>query len=376
MDDAQIVDLYFARDENAITETKNKYQNMCFLIAHNILYNREDSEECVNDTWLFTWNSIPPKRPSILAPFVSKITRNTAIDRYRKRNAQKRMDSHMENIAGEVEDLGSVIFSEIDVYLRRKEIIEIFNGFLQRLSERDRDIFIRRYWYMDSIKKIADRHRCGENLALEGQYSFNANLKADDAVSKSFVAKFFRNGSSGSQKIDITIGTFKTEDDQIEKKDEYLFSFTATPETLAADTKEVSIKESMQLQNGKTITISKIKYNIFGGTIYGELPDMAENDEFLIRGEDDLGNELVFELNSYRNPDLVFDLTDSGISPNAKPLTLQLYYYADDAGNQFVYQDGDDEFYVEESSSEYGENENPEDRAVPVGDGFMIDLQE
>ena len=131
-----------------------------------------------------------------------------------------------------------------------------------------------------------------------------------------------------------------------------------------------------ELQNGKNIAISKIKYNIFGGTIYGELPDMAENDEFLIRGEDDLGNELVFELNSYRNPDLVFDLTDSGISPNAKQLTLQLYYYADDAGNQFVYQDGDDEFYVEESSSEYGENENPEDRAVPVGDGFMIDLQE
>lgn len=163
MDDAQIVDLYFARDESAITETKNKYQNMCFLIAHNILYNREDSEECVNDTWLFTWNSIPPKRPSILASFVSKITRNTAIDRYRKRNAQKRMNSHMENIAGEVEKLGSVISSEIDAYLRRKEIVEIFNDFLQGLSERDRDIFIRRYWYMDSIKKIANRHRCGES---------------------------------------------------------------------------------------------------------------------------------------------------------------------------------------------------------------------
>lgn len=225
---------------------------------------------------------------------------------------------------------------------------------------------------MNSAEAVID----GKNLALEGQHSFNTNSKADDAVSKSYVAKFYRNDLSGSQKIDITIGTFKTEDDQIEKKDEYIFSFTATLETLAVDTKEIPIKESMQLQNGKNIAISKIKYNIFGGTIYGELPDMAENDEFLIRGEDDLGNELVFELNSYRNPDLVFDLTDSGISPNAKQLTLQLYYYADDAGNQFVYQDGDDEFYVEESSSEYGENENPEDRAVPVGDGFMIDLQE
>ena len=69
----------------------------------------------------------------------------------------------MENIAGEVEKLGSVISSEIDVYLRRKEIVGIFNEFLHGLSERDRDIFIRRYWYMDSIKKIADRHRCGES---------------------------------------------------------------------------------------------------------------------------------------------------------------------------------------------------------------------
>ena len=64
MDDAQIINLYFARDENAIVETKNKYQNMCYIVAHNILYSREDSEECVNDTWLFTWNSIPPRRPS------------------------------------------------------------------------------------------------------------------------------------------------------------------------------------------------------------------------------------------------------------------------------------------------------------------------
>ena len=80
MDDSQIINLYFARDENAIIETKNKYQNMCYRIAQNILYNREDSEECVNDTWLFTWNNIPPRRPSVFSSFVSKITRNTAID--------------------------------------------------------------------------------------------------------------------------------------------------------------------------------------------------------------------------------------------------------------------------------------------------------
>ena len=114
MDDSQIINLYFARDENAIIETKNKYQNMCYRIAQNILYNREDSEECVNDTWLFTWNNIPPRRPSVFSSFVSKITRNTAIDRYRKRNAQKRVDSHMEDIAGE-----AVSYTHLDVYKRQ-----------------------------------------------------------------------------------------------------------------------------------------------------------------------------------------------------------------------------------------------------------------
>ena len=85
MDDAQIINLYFARDENAIVETKNKYQNMCYIVAHNILYSREDSEECVNDTWLFTWNSIPPRRPSILSSFVSK-QQSTVIGKEMRRN--------------------------------------------------------------------------------------------------------------------------------------------------------------------------------------------------------------------------------------------------------------------------------------------------
>ena len=163
MDDSQIINLYFARDENAIIETKNKYQNMCYRIAQNILYNREDSEECVNDTWLFTWNNIPPRRPSVFSSFVYKITRNTAIDRYRKRNAQKRVDSHMEDIAGEVEKIGNAISSDIEDYLKKKELVKLFDFFLGKLSERDRDIFIRRYWYMDPIKKIADRHACGES---------------------------------------------------------------------------------------------------------------------------------------------------------------------------------------------------------------------
>ena len=163
MEDTYIIDLFWRRDENAIQLVDKKYNSTCYSIAWKILMNREDSEECVNDTWLFTWNNIPPRRPSVFSSFVSKITRNTAIDRYRKRNAQKRVDSHMEDIAGEVEKIGNAISSDIEDYLKKKELVKLFDFFLGKLSERDRDIFIRRYWYMDPIKKIADRHACGES---------------------------------------------------------------------------------------------------------------------------------------------------------------------------------------------------------------------
>mgnify|MGYP001119729186 CR=1 FL=1 len=97
MDDSQIINLYFARDENAIVETKNKYQNMCYIVAHNILYSREDSEECVNDTWLRTWNTIPPSRPSVLSTFLAKIVRNLSLNRYRDMHALKRGGSSVNN---------------------------------------------------------------------------------------------------------------------------------------------------------------------------------------------------------------------------------------------------------------------------------------
>ena len=90
MQDSQIVALYLARDERAIAETEAKYSSHCIHIALNILQNLQDAEECVNDTWLRTWNSIPPTRPSLLGPYVGKITRNLALDRYDYNKAQKR----------------------------------------------------------------------------------------------------------------------------------------------------------------------------------------------------------------------------------------------------------------------------------------------
>lgn len=122
----------------------------------------EDSEECVNDTWLITWNKIPPKTPTKLSAFLGKITRNLALDNFRKKNASKRADTHMMDICGEVEKLENTIKDYVEEDIKKKEILNILEKFLSDLKAGDRDIFVRRYWYMDNIKDIAKRHGCSE----------------------------------------------------------------------------------------------------------------------------------------------------------------------------------------------------------------------
>ena len=148
MEDIHIINLFLERSEDAIRQVEVKYEKFCFKIAWNILYNTEDSEECVNDTWLITWNKIPPKTPTKLSAFLGKITRNLALDNFRKKNASKRADTHMKD------------YVEEDI--KKKEILNILNKFLSDLKAGDRDIFVRRYWYMDNIKDIAKRHGCSE----------------------------------------------------------------------------------------------------------------------------------------------------------------------------------------------------------------------
>ena len=109
MEDIHIINLFLERSEDAIRQVEVKYEKFCFKIAWNILYNTEDSEECVNDTWLITWNKIPPKTPTKLSAFLGKITRNLALDNFRKKNASKRADTHMMDICGEVEKLENTI---------------------------------------------------------------------------------------------------------------------------------------------------------------------------------------------------------------------------------------------------------------------------
>lgn len=158
MEDKEIVRLFLDREESAIRELDSKYSRFCFKIAFNILSSREDSEECVNDTWFRTWNYIPPKQPAVLSSFIGRITRGLAIDRLRKKYAATRADMHIVDLEAETEQLDRLAANTLEDKISETEFYEILNSFLRGLSERDRDIFLRRYWHMDSLKEIAARH--------------------------------------------------------------------------------------------------------------------------------------------------------------------------------------------------------------------------
>lgn len=157
MDDMQLVDRLFRREEQVLQELDQKYRSYCGRIAQNILGNREDSEECVNDTWFQLWRLIPPNRPSSLQAFAGKITRGIAIDRLRKRSAAKRPDTNMAEVEREAGELAPV-WNAVESAMEQKELAELLNRFLGELPPDERDIFVRRYWFMDSLADIAARH--------------------------------------------------------------------------------------------------------------------------------------------------------------------------------------------------------------------------
>ena len=154
MEDSRIVDLYWERSEQAIYETQRKYDHYCFSIANNILPFREDAEESVNDTWLDAWNNMPPHKPSILSTFLGKITRRISIDRWRKKHAGKRGGGEMDLVLDELEDCVSDP-TDVEIVIEQQEMARAIREFLDALSATERRVFLRRYWYMDSIAGIA-----------------------------------------------------------------------------------------------------------------------------------------------------------------------------------------------------------------------------
>ena len=162
MDDNKIIELYWNRSENAISETAAKYGGYCYTIAYNILSNSEDSEESVNDTWLAAWNSMPPKKPKLLAAFLGKMTRYISLDRWKNRTAAKRGGGEVPLVLEELEECISGEDSVEREYLK-KEFAMMMNQFLENLPETERKVFMCRYWYMDSIEDIADRFSFSES---------------------------------------------------------------------------------------------------------------------------------------------------------------------------------------------------------------------
>lgn len=162
LDDSEIIEMFFDRDENALTALSKKYGGYCASIANNILRNREDSEECVNDAYMKTWESIPPEKPKILSAFLAKITRNLAIDRYRRGHSAKRGGNDMELIFEELEECVSD-GSSVEAAAERREILAAVNRFLEKLSAKNRIMFVSRYCYCESVHDIAARFGVKEN---------------------------------------------------------------------------------------------------------------------------------------------------------------------------------------------------------------------
>lgn len=152
MDDDGIIELYWERKENAIKETALKYGKLCTYIARNILSSYEDSEECVNDTYFAVWNVIPKERPNRFSAFISRITRNLALKKYEYISAAKRNPAAITSLE-ELEDCISGVDS-VESEVEKRRIESTIDKFLWRQSEEKRNIFIRRYWYFDSIENI------------------------------------------------------------------------------------------------------------------------------------------------------------------------------------------------------------------------------
>ena len=153
-EDQKIIDLYWNRSENASTETAVKYGRYCTSIAYGILKSREDAQECVSDAYLTAWNAIPPRRPADLGTYLGKITRNLSIDRLRTRNRDKRGGGEMPLALEELEEV--VVGSDSpESEAIRKELAASMNRFLRKLTVQERYVFVRRYWYLDSLADIA-----------------------------------------------------------------------------------------------------------------------------------------------------------------------------------------------------------------------------
>jgi len=175
MQDAAIIELYWSRDERAISESDRHYGTYCRRISLNILSCLEDSEECVNDTWHRSWEAIPPQRPSSLAAFFGRIVRNLSISRYRAAHAKKRYDG----IAVLLSELEDCVPSRESVSqaMEGKLLTDAIDGWLARLEKDDRVLFVRRYWFGDPVNALAKECGCTQNQMAQRMLRLRKGLR-------------------------------------------------------------------------------------------------------------------------------------------------------------------------------------------------------
>ncbi len=175
MDDLRIIELYFSRDEQAIRETDAKYGRLCHRIAYNVLHNEQDSEECVNDTYVGVWNAIPPTRPNNLMAFVCRIARNLSLKRLEAMSRQKRSGATLVSL----DELAEVLPDEsIAEEVSDGELGRLIGDFLHNQKEDARNVFIRKYYFFDSIADIAVRYSFTESKVKNMLHHTRKRLKA------------------------------------------------------------------------------------------------------------------------------------------------------------------------------------------------------
>ena len=174
MDDLSIIELYFARDEQAIKETDAKYGKLCHSIAYNILNNNEDSEECVNDTYIGVWNAIPPTRPNNFMAFLCKITRNISLKRIKAMARQKRSQATIVSL----DELTEILPDEsIGENISNDNLTELISDFLRKEKADVRNVFIRKYYFFDSVGDISKRYSFTEDKVKSMLYHTRKKLK-------------------------------------------------------------------------------------------------------------------------------------------------------------------------------------------------------
>lgn len=157
MEDNEIIDLFNSRSQSAVEEASKKFGGLCGKIISNILSSKEDCEECVNDTYMKLWDSIPPAKPNSLSAYIAKIARNSALSKYRENHRQKRGNDNVNLVLDELENL-ITSGSTVEQQAERAELLSAVNGFLSEQPKDRRIIFVQRYWYCYATAEIAERN--------------------------------------------------------------------------------------------------------------------------------------------------------------------------------------------------------------------------